>query len=196
MERLKVLQEDVRGCTECKLHKTRTRAVPGVGSATSDVVFIGEAPGRTEDARGEPFVGAAGQMLSWALEAAGSSREKVYITNVVKCRPPENRVPDAGERKACRRHLDGEMEIIRPKIICIMGNTAFGSMLGRTGIGKVRGKVCRMDGQLYFLTVHPAATLYNRDLVGVLNADIARLFEILGDMRSGRDVRVDIEYTS
>lgn len=196
MERLKVLQEDVRECTECKLHKTRTRAVPGVGSSTSDVVFIGEAPGRTEDARGEPFVGAAGQMLSWALEAAGSSREEVYITNVVKCRPPDNRVPDAEERKACRRHLDGEMEIIRPKIICIMGNTAFGSMLGRTGIGKVRGKVCRMDGQLYFLTVHPAATLYNRDLVGVLNADIARLFEILGEMRSGRDVRVDIEYTS
>ena len=196
MDGLKALHEEVTGCTRCKLHKTRTHAVPGVGSRTSDVVFIGEAPGRTEDIRGEPFVGAAGQMLSWALEAAGSSRDEVYITNVVKCRPPENRVPDTEERKACREHLDVEMEEIKPRIICIMGNTAFGSMLGRTGIGKVRGKVCRMDGQLYFLTVHPAATLYNRDLVGVLNADIARLFEIIDEMRNGRDVRVDIEYES
>ncbi len=196
MDRLEVLRQEVVSCTGCKLCKTRIRAVPGVGNPASDVMFIGEAPGRTEDMRGQPFVGAAGQRLSQALEAAGTSRNAVYITNVVKCRPPDNRVPDAAEREACRRHLDEEMQVVRPRIICIMGNTAFGSILGGTGIGKVRGKICRMDNQLYFLTVHPAATLYRQELVGVLNGDIARLFEIVGELRRGMDVRADIEYSS
>ena len=192
--RLDVLHNTITECTKCALHKTRTKAVPGTGSEMADVMLVGEAPGRTEDAVGEPFVGAAGRMLKMALESAGSSREKVYITNVVKCRPPDNRVPNNKERSSCKSYLDAEMKTIKPKIICVMGNTAMGSLLGQTGIGKIRGKLCKMNGQMYFPTIHPAATLYNRELIKVLNSDIKRLFDIISQIKDGVDVKVDIEY--
>jgi len=140
------------------------------------VIFVGEAPGRNEDKKGEPFVGIAGKKLSAALEEAGVSREEVYITNIVKCRPPNNRVPNKIERETCQDYIKQEISIIKPKIICVLGNTAFNSMLGGSEITKFRGKVVRKDNQLYFLTVHPAATIYNQELVTVLNNDIKKLF--------------------
>ena len=193
---LETIKKQVTWCTKCELCKTRTNSVPGKGSYTSDVIFIGEAPGRNEDANGEPFVGAAGKKLSLALTNAGVSRDDVYITNVVKCRPPNNRVPNTIERDTCGDYLRQEISIIKPKIICILGNTAYGSILGGSNITKYRGKVARKDGQLYFLTVHPAATIYNHELIEILKSDFVKLFQIIKKLKDKKKISIDIEYTS
>jgi DNA polymerase len=160
------------------------------------VIFVGEAPGKNEDEKGEPFIGIAGKKLSIALEEAGISREEVYITNIVKCRPPKNRVPTATERETCQDYLKQEISIIKPKIICILGNTAFNSLLGGSEIIKFRGKLVRKDNQLYFLTVHPAATIYNQELIKVLRDDIVKLFELITELKNNKDIQIDIDYTS
>ncbi|CDI05823.1 uracil-DNA glycosylase [Candidatus Nitrosotenuis uzonensis] len=176
--------EDVRlkviSCTRCDLCKTRTNAVPGKGSVNAKVMFVGEAPGRTEDQRGEPFVGAAGKKLTLMLEKHGISRDSIYITNVVKCRPPNNRVPSDSERKACMEYLQSEIEIINPKIVCVLGNTASNSILGQSEITKNHGKSIEHDGRIYFLTFHPAATIYNQELWSVMESDIELLSRMLG----------------
>ncbi len=195
-QKLETIRQSVIKCTKCDLCKTRTNAVPGKGNFDSDVIFVGEAPGRNEDHNGEPFIGVAGQKLSAALKLAGISRDQVYITNIVKCRPPNNRVPTVVERATCREYLKHEISIIKPKIICILGNTAFNSLLGGSEITKFRGKLAQMDGQLYFLTVHPAATIYNQKLVGVLNADIAKMFEIITELKNDNKVPIDIDYST
>ena len=193
---LETIKQDVINCIKCGLCKTRTNSVPGKGNFQSDVIFVGEAPGRNEDKKGEPFVGIAGKKLSAALEEAGVSREEVYITNIVKCRPPNNRVPNSVERETCQDYIRQEIAIIKPKIICVLGNTAFNSMLGGSEITKFRGKVVRKDNQLYFLTVHPAATIYNQELVTVLNNDIKKLFDTIRKLKNNKEIQIDIEYTS
>src|SRR5574341_697111 len=154
MPNIDEIKSQVTSCVKCSLSKTRTHAVPGKGNPNADLLFIGEAPGRSEDLKGEPFVGAAGKILSEALDFAGLSRDEVYITNVVKCRPPNNRIPLQEESDACSNYLTWELETIKPKIICIMGNTAYGSLLGGDSITKNRGKIIEKNGRLYFLTVH------------------------------------------
>ena len=196
MSQLEIIKQNVTECTKCDLCKTRTNSVPGKGNFQSDVIFVGEAPGRNEDKSGEPFVGAAGKKLEAALEIAGVTRDTVYITNVVKCRPPSNRVPSASERETCQDYLKEEISIIRPKIICILGNTAFNSILGGSEITKYRGKIVRKDNQLYFLTIHPAAIIYNQKLIDVLNEDIVKLFDLIKEIKNGNEVTIDIEYTS
>jgi len=183
-------------CENCELHKTRMNSVPGKGSLGADIVFVGEAPGRSEDIRGEPFVGAAGRKLSAALEKAGIAREEVYITNVVKCRPPNNRVPLQDERNACGDYLKNEIGIIKPKIICVMGNTAFRSLLGGSDIMRYRGTVFSKNCSLYFVSLHPAATIYNQKLVQILENDIKELVRISQKIKNGDAVRVDYEVTS
>jgi len=195
-QELEVIKHNVMKCTKCDLCKTRTNSVPGKGNFQSDVIFVGEAPGRNEDKNGEPFVGVAGKKLSIALEQAGISKDAVYITNVVKCRPPNNRVPNTSERNTCQEYLKQEMAIIKPKITCILGNTAFNSILGGSEITKFRGKVVRKDNQLYFLTVHPAATIYNQELIEVLKSDIVKLFDLIRDLKNDKEILIDIEYTS
>ncbi|MHA7734122.1 uracil-DNA glycosylase [Nitrosopumilus sp. S6] len=196
MNQLEIVKQNVIKCTNCDLCKTRTNSVPGKGNSQSDVMFVGEAPGRNEDKNGEPFVGVAGKKLSAALEGAGISREDVYITNVVKCRPPNNRVPSTKERDTCKEYLKKEISIIKPKIICILGNTAFNSVLGGSEITKFRGKLVRKDKQLYFLTIHPAATIYNQELISTLNEDIVKLFDLINELKNNKAVVIDIEYTS
>ena len=196
MSQLETIKQKVIECTKCELCKTRTNAVPGKGNFQSDVIFVGEAPGRNEDKNGEPFVGAAGKKLSAALEEAGVSREQVYITNVVKCRPPNNRVPNTAERDTCKEYLKKEISIIKPQIICVLGNTAFNSVLGGSEITKFRGKIVRKDNQLYFLTIHPAATIYNQELIPTLNKDMKKLFNLIKELKNNKTVSVDIEYTS
>jgi len=194
---LEGIKDEVTACLRCGLCSTRTNAVPGSGDVAAEIMFVGEAPGRREDMLGEPFVGAAGTRLSGALERAGLSRSKVYITNVVKCRPPDNRVPTAAEREACSEYLQREIAAIRPRIICILGNTAFGSVLGGSEITKNRGKIAAKNGNLYFITIHPAATIYNQSLAGVLDDDIARLADVVRQLRDGRmEVKPDITYPS
>jgi uracil-DNA glycosylase family 4 len=193
---LEAIRKKVIECTKCDLCKTRTHSVPGKGNFNSDVIFVGEAPGKNEDLKGEPFVGVAGKKLLLALENAGVTRDEVYITNTVKCRPPKNRIPSVLEKETCQEYIQKEIEIIRPKIICVLGNTAFGSILGGNEITKFRGKVGRKDGQLYFITIHPAATIYNQGLIEVLKEDIKKLFEIIRELKNGKEIPIDIEFAS
>ena len=190
------IRKNVIECTKCNLSKTRTNSVPGKGSFHSDVIFVGEAPGRNEDLKGEPFVGVAGKKLTLALKNAGISREDIYITNTVKCRPPNNRVPNKLEKETCQHYIKKEIEIIKPKIICVLGNTAFGSMLGGTEITKYRGKIGKKGNQLYFITIHPAATIYNQELIEILKEDIKKLFWSIRELKNGKDIHVDIEFPS
>ncbi len=186
------LRKTVISCNACPLAKTRTNAVPGLGSLKSEILFIGEAPGRNEDLKGEPFVGTAGKILSEALEYAGLSRNQVYITNVVKCRPPNNRPPNSQEIDSCNTYLAQELHIICPKIICILGNTAFTSLLNGSSIMKNRGKIIKRNGQTYFVTIHPAAAIYNPELRQVLKNDLKLLVETLGRIKKG----IPVEHTS
>lgn len=172
---LEKIATDVRGCPLCKLARTRKNAVPGEGQVSAKIMFIGEAPGRSEDEKGKPFVGAAGRILDDLLKKAGIERSQVFITNIVKCRPPNNRVPEEDELIACRPYLDRQIALIKPKVICILGRTAYSSILGGSSITASRGKIIERSGQKYFSTFHPAAIIYNKSLRSTLEADLKRL---------------------
>ena len=196
IKKIEQIKQEVIKCTKCELSETRTNSVPGKGNFKSDVIFVGEAPGKNEDEKGEPFIGIAGKKLSDALENAGISRDDIYITNIVKCRPPSNRVPKTNERETCQEYLKQEISIIKPKLICILGNTVFNSILGGSEIMKYRGKIAQKNEQLYFITIHPAATIYNQKLVDVLKKDIKKLFKITRELKNDKKIKIDIEYTS
>ena len=172
---LKTIQHYVKTCKKCELCNTRNNAVPGIGNENADVVFIGEAPGKNEDLHGEPFIGTAGKRLNDALENAGLRRSSVYITNIVKCRPPNNRIPNDTERSMCINYLEEELRIINPKIICLLGNTPFYSILGGKEISKNHGQIISKNGRVYFISFHPAATIYNQKLRVVFKNDIKKL---------------------
>lgn len=172
---LEKIAVDVRGCPLCKLARTRKNAVPGEGQLSAKIMFIGEAPGNSEDKEGRPFVGAAGRILDDLLKKAGIERSQVFITNMVKCRPPNNRVPKEDELTACRPYLDRQIALIKPKVICILGRTAYSSLLGGSSITASRGKIVERAGQKYFLTFHPAAVIYNKGLLSALEADLKKL---------------------
>ena len=179
MLKLESIAENVRECQKCELCETRIKAVPGKGNFDADVIFVGEAPGRNEDIHGEPFVGAAGKRLDMILEDTGIDRKDVYITNIVKCRPPKNRVPSKKEEESCNDFIKQEIEIINPKIICVMGNTAYGTLLDGKEITKNHGKIVEKDGRKFFVTFHPAATIYNQKLVEELKEDFRKLAKFL-----------------
>lgn len=181
---LEIIADQVRKCTLCRLCEGRKNAVPGEGSSHAKLMFIGEAPGRNEDAQGRPFVGAAGKLLTEALREAGLSREDVFITNVVKCRPPDNRVPTDQERSACRPYLERQIRIINPKIICILGRTAYEALLKGGSITANRGKLLSYERRYYFLTVHPAAVIYNPQLKTAFKKDIVKLVYLLRELES------------
>ncbi|NIP62760.1 MAG: uracil-DNA glycosylase [Nitrosopumilaceae archaeon] len=196
MDELDKIKNQVVSCTLCNLCKNRINAVPGRGSHDAKVIFVGEAPGRFEDIKGEPFVGPAGKKLDEALRQAGFDKNSVYITNVVKCRPPNNRVPHIVEVESCHDYLDKEISLIKPTIVCILGNTAYGSLLGGANISKNRGKIIERNGVLYFLTYHPAAVIYNKNLFEVLKKDLDKLRETVTHLKNGKVVKPDIEITS
>ena len=179
MHKLDSIAENVGECQKCELCETRIKAVPGKGNFDADVIFVGEAPGRNEDIHGEPFVGAAGKRLDMILEDTGIDRKDVYITNIVKCRPPKNRVPSKKEEESCNDFIKQEIEIINPKIICVMGNTAYGTLLDGKEITKNHGKIVEKDGRKFFVTFHPAATIYNQKLVEELKEDFRKLAKFL-----------------
>ncbi len=176
---------DCRGCTLCGGARNR---VNGEGSLDSRVVFVGEAPGRREDESGRPFVGSAGKLLDRLLAGAGLSREGVFISNVVRCRPPGNRRPKRSEVEACSCHIDRLLGIIRPRVVAPMGNSAVGFFFGRYGlgdvvIGDVHGRSFEVGAPwgsvVVFPLYHPAAAIYNRGLLGELEADMGALAALL-----------------
>jgi len=147
-------------CTKCRLARTRTQVVYGVGNPNADLMFIGEAPGRDEDLKGEPFVGRAGQLLTDIIKAMTLTRDDVYITNVVKCRPPENRNPEPDELDACRPYLRRQVDLIQPKVIVTLGKFALQSLTGKTfSISAIRGQWLDYEGVKVMPTYHPAYLL-------------------------------------
>jgi uracil-DNA glycosylase family 4 len=161
---LSVLAERVSGCQRCtELVVSRSRTVFGVGPIDAELCFVGEAPGATEDQRGEPFVGEAGQLLDRIVAACGMKREEVYICNIVKCRPPGNRLPTAHEAGNCREYLERQLELVRPKFICALGTCAAQNLLGTSqAIGKLRGRFHDYKGIPVMCTYHPAFLLPGR----------------------------------
>jgi DNA polymerase len=154
------LRAQVAACTACPLHQSRTQTVFGVGDVASDWLVIGEAPGEQEDLQGEPFVGRAGLLLNEMLRAIGMPRERVYIANILKCRPPNNRDPQAGEAAACKQHLGRQIALLRPKIILAVGRVAAQNLLQTTApIGKLRGVVHNYQNLPLVVVYHPAYLL-------------------------------------
>ena len=172
---LEKVAEEVKGCPLCKLSSSRKNAVPGEGAVGAKILFIGEAPGRSEDAMGRPFVGSAGKILDNAMASAGIDRSEVFITNLVKCRPPGNREPEEDEIISCRPYLERQIALVEPDIICVLGKTALGALLGGDSIAATRGKMIEKEGRKYFLSLHPAAAIYNRKLLAVIEQDLKKL---------------------
>ncbi len=160
--------QEICGCTKCRLHEGRNKFVFGVGNPAADVMFIGEGPGHDEDIKGEPFVGRAGQLLDRILAAIKFDRKQVYIANIVKCRPPNNRDPQPDEMAECMPYLKKQIEIINPRFICCLGRIAAQALMGvTTPLGKMRGRFMDFEGRKLMVTYHPAALLrfpqYKRD---------------------------------
>ncbi len=154
------LEESIKDCNKCKLNKGRTNIVFGVGNKDADVMFIGEGPGADEDAEGIPFVGKAGKLMDKAFSGLNINRENVYIANVVKCRPPQNRVPEKDEAMACLNYLRNQVILVKPKIIVLLGSTALKNILGEQySITKERGNIIEKKDIKYLPTWHPAALL-------------------------------------
>jgi len=154
------LRERVARCTRCALAQSRTQTVFGVGNEAADWMIIGEAPGAEEDRQGEPFVGRAGKLLDQMLFAIGESRESVFIANILKCRPPNNRDPKPEEAAACRAYLDRQIELVQPKIILAVGRIAAQNLLGTDEpVGRMRGRAHELDGIPLVVTYHPAYLL-------------------------------------
>jgi uracil-DNA glycosylase family 4 len=170
-------------CTACELSEHRTRVVFGSGSPSARVMFVGEAPGYNEDIQGEPFVGAAGKLLDELLrEMVGITREEVYIGNVLKCRPPDNRDPTAHEIETCKPFLVKQIEIIQPDVICTLGNFATRTLTGRReGISKLRRKPIRVEEWYVFPMFHPAAALHRGDLYDDVRKDFEALKQFLDE---------------
>lgn len=168
-------------CEKCKLSRTRTQVVYGVGNPNADLMFIGEAPGRDEDLQGEPFVGRAGQLLTDIIKAMKLTRDDVYIANVVKCRPPENRNPEPDELDACRPYIQRQVEIIQPKVIVALGRFALQSLTGKAyGITSVRGQWLEYNGVKVMPTYHPAYLLRNQAAKKDVWSDMKKVIAELG----------------
>jgi DNA polymerase len=180
---LEGISKQVTSCVLCGLSQSRKNAVPGNGGLSNNsIVFVGEAPGKKEDEMGIPFVGSAGKILDKALSDAGFTREGVYITNVVKCRPPHNRVPTELEIDICTTsYLKKELRVIAPTIVCVLGATALKSLLGLDHMATYRGKIILRPPLRYFVTYHPAATIYNIGLKEIFFSDIKRLSRLVKD---------------
>lgn len=177
---LGALEAEAAGCTACGLCETRHRVVFGTGGGTVPLVFVGEAPGHDEDMQGEPFVGRAGQLLTKIIEAIGLTREQVYICNVLKCRPPQNRNPLPEEIASCRHFLENQLEILRPKVICTLGLFAAQLLLGSAlPIGKLRGRLFTEGRWPILPTFHPAYLLRNPSAKATVWEDMQLVRRIL-----------------
>lgn len=180
------LEESIKGCKKCKLCTNRTNIVFGTGNKNADVMFIGEGPGADEDRQGEPFVGKAGQLMDKAFQALEINRDEVYIANIVKCRPPQNRVPEEDEAQACLNYLRNQVILVKPKIIVLLGSTALKNILGNEyGITASRGNWIQKKDILYMPTWHPAALL----------RDEAKKIDFWKDLKKVKEKASELEIT-
>lgn len=181
------LNRKINTCTLCSLCKERTNAVPGEGAWDADVLFIGEGPGKAEDLQARPFVGASGRLLDEMIESIGMTREDVFISNVVKCRPPENRDPLADEVKSCWPYLEAQIRFIKPKLIVTLGRHSMGRFLSGLKISEAHGEVKHapgiwQDNQAYLPLYHPAVALYDPRKKGALFEDFKKIPLILKEI--------------
>jgi DNA polymerase len=179
MSALAQLCKEIIACRDCELAKYRTKVVPGEGAEGADLLFIGEAPGWHEDQQGRPFVGPAGQFLDQLLASIGLRREEVYIANVIKCRPPQNRDPLPAEIQSCRKWLDRQIEIIHPQMIITLGRYSLARYFPNESIGKIHGKPRKLGGLIYYPMYHPAAALHQGSLRRTIETDMLRIPQLL-----------------
>jgi uracil-DNA glycosylase len=178
---LERIREDIGDCTRCRLHKARTKIVFGVGNPKAELVFVGEGPGHDEDVQGEPFVGRAGKLLTQMIEAMSLRRQDVYICNVVKCRPPDNRLPEKDEIATCSPFLLRQLSAIQPKVICCLGACAAQTLLATNqGISRFRGEWFDFRGSKLISTYHPAYLLRNPNAKGEVWKDLQKVMAVLG----------------
>jgi uracil-DNA glycosylase len=180
---------EVNVCQKCGLGRLRLKAVPGEGPENASIMFVGEAPGWHENQQGRPFVGPAGQFLDELLASIDLKRADVYITNVVKCRPPENRDPLPEEIAACNDYLDRQIAIIQPKVIVTLGRFSMAKFFGQETISRVHGQARKRDGRVIFAMYHPAAALHQPKLRQDLLNDIKKLPAILAEMDAVQEAR-------
>lgn len=173
--RLEQIASEIRLCTKCPLHKTRKNAVPGEGPADAILMFVGEAPGAKEDELGRPFVGRSGYFLMKLIESIGLTRDDVFITSILKSRPPNNRTPFHSEIQACLPYLESQMAIIKPKIVVLLGGVAISSIIGPWPVREAHGKFYESNDITFFMTYHPAAALRFPRIRDVMQVD----FQIL-----------------
>ncbi|MBN1374158.1 uracil-DNA glycosylase [Candidatus Dojkabacteria bacterium] len=173
------LRNKIADCSACRLRENATQVVPGAGSLNAEIMFIGEGPGATEDKEGLPFVGSAGKFLNELLESIGLSRNKVFITNIVKCRPPNNREPLPDEVSTCAPWLDKQIEIIAPRVFIPLGRHALNRFIPGRQVGNDHGNCYEYRGRVYFISYHPAFALYNGSNRPVLMADFQKLKSFL-----------------
>ncbi|PKB68894.1 MAG: hypothetical protein BZY81_00380 [SAR202 cluster bacterium Io17-Chloro-G4] len=181
----------VKNCTDCALSADRTNAVPGEGSEDAKLLFIGEGPGQQEDRQGRPFVGAAGKFLEELLASIGLTREQVFIANMIKCRPPQNRDPSPDEMAACSKYLDRQIELLNPELIVTLGRFSLGRFFPGESITRARGKVREKDGRFIYPVMHPAAALHrqeNRSVIVQDFSEIPAVLEKLSQTRSGAPI--------
>ena len=179
---LDIVANEVATCKKCPLHQARTNTVPGEGRPDADIMFIGEGPGFHEDRQGRPFVGSSGQFLESMLDSIGLTREDVFITNVVKCRPPGNRDPQPDEMDACREYLERQIELINPKVIVTLGRFSMAHYFPDAKISKIHGQPKKVGSRLIIPFFHPAAALHQPKLRATVEEDFARLPKLIEQM--------------
>ena len=177
---LATIHSQIIACTKCELHKSRKNAVPGEGPIDAKIMFVGEGPGQNEDEQGRPFVGAAGKLLTELLESIGLSRSEVFITNIVKCRPPSNRAPRKSEIETCNPYLLSQIRLVKPRIVCALGSPAIATLLGEEfSATRAHGRPMSKGDVTILPMYHPAAALYDASLKETLASDFKTLKDLL-----------------
>ena len=190
MSALSELCQEILVCPKCQaLVENRTKVVPGEGAESADIMFIGEAPGWHEDQQGQPFVGPAGLFLNELITSIGLRREQVYITNVVKCRPPGNRDPLPIEIHTCRHWLDRQIELIRPKMIVTLGRYSMAMFFPGKNISKIHGTAHKQADIIYYAMYHPAAALHQQSLRQTIEADMLKIPSLLAEAKTVTEVK-------
>ena len=191
MTELEKLAADIAQCQKCSLSRGRSHVVPGEGPADAKLMFIGEAPGFHEDRLGRPFVGAAGQFLEELLRSIGLTRDQVYICNVIKCRPPNNRDPLPEEIEACRPFLDRQIELIRPRLIVTLGRFSMARYFPNASISQVHGRAKKIGDVLYLPLFHPAAALHQPRFKAAIEEDFRKIPNLLREMATAEEDHPD-----
>jgi uracil-DNA glycosylase len=184
MSVLTELYSEIAACRQCDLYQNATRAVPGTGPENAEIMFIGEGPGYHEDQEGKPFVGAAGKFLDELFSSIGMKREQVYIANVVKHRPPNNREPLPSEIAACSLWLNRQLEIIHPKVVVTLGRHSMARFFPNKSISKIHGTAEKRNGVIYYAMYHPAAALHQQNLRNEIEKDMLKIPALLAELKT------------